>query len=78
MDRGYTPKQFVGLFDAATADRQITRLFTSELGPLRKTRREGQGYAPTAASIKGILPLLTHLGLVARLSHTCYGVCHRL
>ena len=42
-DRGFTPKEFVGLFDAATADRQISRLFTSEFGPLRTKRRRGQG-----------------------------------
>jgi len=41
MDRGYTPKQFVGLFDAATSDRQVSRLFASEFRPLRKTRRGG-------------------------------------
>jgi len=39
MDQGYTPKQFVGLFDAATAERQINRFFVSEFGPLRMPRR---------------------------------------
>jgi len=50
MHRRYSPRQFVGLFYAATADRQISRLFASELGPLRTKRREGQG---CTASIKG-------------------------
>ena len=30
IHRGYTPRQFVGLFDAATANRQISRLYASE------------------------------------------------
>jgi len=33
MDRGYSPQQFVGLFAADNADRQIHRLFRSEFGP---------------------------------------------
>lgn len=35
MDRGYTPKQFIGLFDADIADRQIEQMFTSEFQQLR-------------------------------------------
>jgi hypothetical protein len=42
MDRGYTPKQFVGLFDADTFDGQIYKLFESEYGPLGKVPRGGQ------------------------------------
>ena len=42
MDRGYTPKQFVGLFDGAIADRQVNWLFASEFVPLRKHSRGGQ------------------------------------
>jgi hypothetical protein len=36
MDRGFTPQQFVGLFNAAKADRQIRHLFASEFGQPRK------------------------------------------
>ena len=42
MDRGYTPKQFVGLFSADIADHQIDEIFTSEFGPLREKPRGGQ------------------------------------
>ena len=44
MDRGYTPKQFEGLFAAASdADQRIHQLFCSEFGPtLCKQRRGGQ------------------------------------
>ena len=56
MDSGYTPKQFVGLFDAYTADRQISRLFALEFGPLRTTGRGSQG---CSASIKGNYPTST-------------------
>jgi hypothetical protein len=34
MDRGFTPQQFVGLFDARHADRHVLRFFESEFGPL--------------------------------------------
>jgi len=33
-DLGYTPQQFVGIFDAEGAYRQTDRLFASEFGPL--------------------------------------------
>jgi len=42
MDRGYTPKQFIGFFTAHIADRQVTQIFTSEFGPLRTQLRGGQ------------------------------------
>jgi len=42
MDRGYTPKQFVGLFNPDIADRQINQLFASEFGPLPRGPRGGQ------------------------------------
>ena len=43
MDRGYTPQQFVGLFAAENADRNIHQLFCSEFGPaLCKQRSGGQ------------------------------------
>jgi len=33
MDRGYTPQQFISLFNACKhADRQVERLFTAEFG----------------------------------------------
>jgi hypothetical protein len=52
MDRGFTPQQFIGLFDAANANRQISQLFASEFGQLRK--REVCGGANAAPiSIKG-------------------------
>jgi hypothetical protein len=34
MDRGYSPKPFVGVFDPAIADGQIDRFFVSEFGPV--------------------------------------------
>ena len=42
MDRGYTPKQFVGFFTVDVADRQVNGFFTSEFGPLTKELRGGQ------------------------------------
>jgi len=42
MDRGFTPKQFVGLFDGASADRQIDRAYASELGSLSRSSGRGQ------------------------------------
>ena len=64
-------KQFVGLSYAATANRQISHLFTSEFGLLRTTRRGGWG---CNASIKvSTLYLLAHIGLVTRLASTSYG-----
>ena len=42
MDRGYTPKQFIGLLAAATADKHVSKLLESEFGPLRKVPRGGQ------------------------------------
>ena len=47
MHRGYSPRQFVGLFDPATADSQISPLFALEFGPLRMKRRECQGCTPS-------------------------------
>ena len=35
MDRGYTPRQFVGLLPTASADRVVADLFASDFGPLR-------------------------------------------
>jgi hypothetical protein len=35
MDRGYTGKQFVGLFTPSLADQQVEQLFTSEFGSVR-------------------------------------------
>ena len=34
MERRFTPKQYVNLFTADIADRQITELFTQEFGTL--------------------------------------------
>jgi len=42
MDKGYTPKQFVGLLKANIADQQIKKLFSSEFGPLQKKSHGGQ------------------------------------
>ena len=73
-----TPKQFVGLFDAATADRQFSRLFTSDIGPLRATRLGGQRCKP-AASIKGTYPTSVDPFESSRsfVTHVCsFGSCH--
>ena len=43
MDRGWTPSQFVTIFDANNADTKIQEMFTSEFGPLRKDVCGGQG-----------------------------------
>ena len=42
MDRVYTPKQYVGLFITETADKQISMMFQSEFGPLRRVPRGDQ------------------------------------
>jgi len=42
MDRGYTGKQFVGLFTPNLADQQVEQLFTSEFGSVRGVPRGGQ------------------------------------
>ena len=42
MERGYTPKQFVGLFTLEMAARQTDEIFTSEFGPLGKEPSGGQ------------------------------------
>jgi len=33
MDRGYTPKQFISVFDACNADTPVERFSISNLGP---------------------------------------------
>jgi len=42
MDRGYTPQQFVNIFDSKKADTQILKMFASEFEPLRKDVCGGQ------------------------------------
>jgi len=42
MDQGFTPKLFVGLFDGASANRQINRAFASEFGSLSRSSFRGQ------------------------------------
>jgi len=42
MDRGYTGKQFVGLFTPGLADQQVEHLFASEFGSLRGVPRGDQ------------------------------------
>ena len=39
MDRGYTPREFVGLFTTTSADRAFSDMFASEVGPLRRLSR---------------------------------------
>jgi len=39
IDRGYTPKQFVALFNADIADRQVEKIFLTEFGSLRSAAR---------------------------------------
>ena len=43
-DRGFTPKQFVALFDAGVgrADSQVNTMFAAEFGSLRNTKCGGQ------------------------------------
>jgi hypothetical protein len=41
MDRGYTGKQFVGLFTPNIADSQVEQFFTEEFGSLRGLSRGG-------------------------------------
>jgi hypothetical protein len=42
MDKGYTDKQFFGLFTPGLADKQVENLFAQEFGSLRELSREGQ------------------------------------
>ena len=42
MDRGYTPEQFVGLFDTTNAEKQISTMFQSEFEPLNRVPCGGQ------------------------------------
>ena len=42
IDRGYIPKQIVGLLAAATADRLVSDMFQSEFGTLRNMSRGRQ------------------------------------
>jgi hypothetical protein len=41
-DRGYTGRQFVGLFTPGLADQQVENLFAQECGSLRELSRGGQ------------------------------------
>jgi len=43
MDRGFSPKHFVSLFDPSVADRMVKHLFKFEFGRLDKIRG-GQSY----------------------------------
>jgi hypothetical protein len=74
IHRGYSPLQFVGLFDPATADSQISRLFALEFGPLRTKRREGQG---CTASINGNYTASARPFGSCHSSDTHYGGCCR-
>jgi hypothetical protein len=74
MHRGYSPRQFVGLFDPATADSQISRLFALEFGPMRTKRREGQVCTP---SIKGNYTAFASPFSSCHSSDTHYGGCCR-
>ena len=42
MDRGYTPRQFIGLLPTASTDRVVADMFASAFGPLRGLCRGGQ------------------------------------
>ena len=42
MDRGYTPRQYVGLLPTAAADRVVADMFASDFGTLRGLSRGGQ------------------------------------
>jgi hypothetical protein len=41
MERGYTGKQFVGLFTLDIADRQVEQFFASDFASLRRVPRGG-------------------------------------
>ena len=69
MDRGYTPNQFVGLYNVTIAEKQVNRFFASEFGTLSKHHRGGQC---TLASIKAtILPLILNSCLDCHLPRMC-------
>jgi len=57
MDRGFTPKHFVGLFDGAQADRRIDRAFASEFGSL--SRGIGRGNSAPAFYKRLVLYVVT-------------------
>ena len=42
MDKGYTPLEFVSIFDSKNADTKIKEMFNLEFGPLRKDVCGGQ------------------------------------
>ena len=42
VDRGYTPRQFIGLLPTASADRVVADMFASNFGSLRGLSRGGQ------------------------------------
>jgi hypothetical protein len=45
MERGFTPRHFVGLFDAANADRRVRQQFASEFGQLSNEVCGGQSFS---------------------------------
>ena len=73
MDRGFTPQQFVRLFNTESADKQIDEVFTREFGPLREKPRGGQ----CCFSIyKRYVP--THTLFISNLNRDLNGGGHRL
>jgi hypothetical protein len=43
LDRGYSPKQFVSLFDPRTADNRVAQMFASEFGSVRESQGPARG-----------------------------------
>ena len=66
MDRGYSPKHFVGLFDPAIADAQIDSFLASEFGPVpaRRTRGGGQRCFPIKGNYRDVSVSIRVLSLV--------------
>ena len=65
MDRGYSPKRFVGLFDPAIADGQIDRFFVSDFGPVHaRTLGGGQRCFPIKGNYRDVSGSIRVLSLV--------------
>ena len=47
LDSGYSPRQFISLFDPRTADKQVAQMFTSEFGSVRESRGPSGGQCCT-------------------------------
>jgi len=61
MDRSYTPKQFISLFDACIQDQQVKRLFTTECHPTPGVNAAAAAYKKVCNLPFLIIPKLTRL-----------------